>query len=259
MARELRRLLIGPERLAAALRADGGVTLQPEESHYLGRVLRLRSGDPVAVIDGCGSHWQACLGDGGRLEALQRCGAPEPRPHPGLTLALALPRREVELVWRMACELGIDRLQTLRAQRSPVMERQPQQKRWQAVLREATEQCERLWIPQLEPIERTEAWFSHPAGEALSLLATTRHEGLPELEGALGRSGRAEGGPTEIRLAIGPEGGWSPDEERIAEAAGWQPVSLGSTILRSSTAAVAACSRLVAWRLSCASCRAPSP
>jgi 16S rRNA (uracil1498-N3)-methyltransferase len=63
-------------------------------------------------------------------------------------------------------------------------------------------------------------------------------------------------------LAIGPEGGWSPEEEEVAEAAGWTPVSLGDTILRTSTAAVAGLAELVAWRslrLSCPSSPSPSP
>jgi 16S rRNA (uracil1498-N3)-methyltransferase len=54
---------------------------------------------------------------------------------------------------------------------------------------------------------------------------------------------RPDQSPPELRLAIGPEGGWSAEEEEAALAAGWQPVSLGGTILRTSTAAVAA----LAW------------
>jgi 16S rRNA (uracil1498-N3)-methyltransferase len=49
-------------------------------------------------------------------------------------------------------------------------------------------------------------------------------------------------------VAIGPEGGWSPDEEQAALAQGWMAVQLGPTILRTSTAAVAAATLLVNWR-----------
>ena len=51
-------------------------------------------------------------------------------------------------------------------------------------------------------------------------------------------------------VAIGPEGGWSPAEEGLALEQGWQPVSLGTTILRCSTAAVAAAALLSHWRQS---------
>jgi 16S rRNA (uracil1498-N3)-methyltransferase len=49
-------------------------------------------------------------------------------------------------------------------------------------------------------------------------------------------------------MAIGPEGGWSPAEEELAISQGWIPVSLGPTILRSSTAAVTAAALLSHWR-----------
>lgn len=244
MGRELRRLLIDPTRLDGARHGGGRLPLQPAERHYLARVLRLRPGDPVALVDGAGGLWQAVLADGDGLElgaAVQPCTA---APSPALTLALGLPRREVELVWRMATELGIDRLQPLQAQRSSA-ERQPPQERWQAVLREACEQCERLWLPQLEPLVQAATWLGNP-GPGLRLLATTRRPGLPQLEQRLAH---ADVEPTDaVLLAVGPEGGWSPSEEELAIAAGWQPLSLGETILRSPTAAVAAASRLCAWR-----------
>ena len=60
-------------------------------------------------------------------------------------------------------------------------------------------------------------------------------------------------------LAIGPEGGWTGEEEELALAAGWQAVSLGATILRVSTAAVAAAALLSRWRVTCRSCSQPSP
>jgi 16S rRNA (uracil1498-N3)-methyltransferase len=44
----------------------------------------------------------------------------------------------------------------------------------------------------------------------------------------------------ELELAIGPEGGWAPDEEALFDANGWQAVSLGPRILRAETAAITA-------------------
>lgn len=247
MARELRRLLIDPARLAETGAQHGRVPLGREEEHYLSRVLRLRPGDAVTVIDGCGGRWRAQRGEGSWLEALQSEGEPQPQPRPRLCLALALPRQDVELVWRMATELGLDRLQPLQAERCQGQGQRPPLERWSAVVREATEQCERLWMPQLEGVQRAADWLSH-AGDGLRLLATTRTQGLPSMEACLAE--RAQGQPSvaEITLAIGPEGGWSPQEEQLAEAAGWWAVSLGETILRTTTAAVAGASRLVAWR-----------
>lgn len=258
MARELRRLLIDPERLQQRNAAGGRLPLEQGEQHYLARVLRLRGGDPIAVVDGQGSLWQARIGEGPWLEAFaaQIEAAEQPAPRPSLLLALGLPRREVELIWRMATELGIDQLQPLQAARCQPGERAALA-RWQAIVREATEQCERLWLPQLHEPCRASDWLKQST-EGLRLLATTRCEGLPLLEQVLNEADRDRSGT--ISLAIGPEGGWSPEEEQGAIACGWIPVSLDQAILRSATAAVGGAARLAAWRsLSYPSCRGPSP
>lgn len=253
MARERRRLLMAPPRLQAA-DAAARLLLEAEEQHYLHRVLRLRPGEGVELIDGCGGLWQAQLGERGWLERLQSLERQPPPAAPPLTLALGLPRRDVELVWRMATELGVDRLQPLQAERSQVAGQAPLE-RWRSIVREATEQCERLWLPELGEVLPALAWLEQPR-RGPALLATTRRQELPSLEQALERAlapnllvaPAGEAALAGIALAIGPEGGWSPAEEASAEACGWTPVSLGSSILRSSTAAVAAASRLCAWR-----------
>jgi 16S rRNA (uracil1498-N3)-methyltransferase len=280
MTRELRRLLIEPARLAAGSVGDAGaalVALRAEERHYLERVLRYRVGARLAVVDGAGGLWTARLAAGGWLQLeqpaaapLERCGA----PHPELLLALAVPKREVELVWRMATELGADHLQPLVAERC-VRLGTPPLERWRAVVREASEQCERLWLPALEPALPAAPWLvqalagSATVGSAavgspaVGLLATTRRGELPGVPAALSGELTRRGRNTPLRrvcLAIGPEGGWSEAEEAAAEAAGWLPVSLGETILRSATAAVAGMAALASWRsLSSSSFPAPSP
>ena len=260
MARELRRLLIPPGRLrTAAARtgmeaAAGLVELEPEEAHYVARVLRFRHGDRLALIDGEGQLWTATVEQPALLRLEQPLDQPlerASRPSPAITLAMAVPKRDPELVWRMATELGATQLQPLLASRGGVRGTLPLE-RWRTIVREATEQCERLWLPHLaEPVEAM-AWFSTPVvGPAL--LATTRQAGLPTLPELLpdlmpnlptmGLVRQSDPRTAALRLAIGPEGGWSSEEEEAALAAGWQPVSLGSSILRTSTAAVAA----LAW------------
>jgi 16S rRNA (uracil1498-N3)-methyltransferase len=248
MARELRRLLIGPERLPTHGR---GLLLEPPERHYLTRVLRLRPGDRFALTDGAGGLWTACLSAAG-ADLEQPPEAPLERsaaPRPPLTLAVAMPRRDGDVLARMACELGIDRLLPMDAHHSSGAERlRPE--RLAVILREAAEQCERLWLPQLLPLQCAGELLSAPP-EGLGLLATTRAAGLPALESVLDQALLEE--PTRVHqgvvLAIGPEGGWSPAEEQAATAAGWRAVSLGPTILRVSTAAVAGSAALVRWRL----------
>jgi 16S rRNA (uracil1498-N3)-methyltransferase len=275
VTREWRRLLVAPERLAAC---DGRLVLLAAESHYLRRVLRLRGGEQLALLDGRGHLWTARLDlavdggtaktKGGPQELVAALEQPlhqplqvDPAVSPALELAVALPRLDGDGLLRMACELGIDRFTPLQAARSVPLERS-RRERQQAIVREAVEQCERLWLPHLAPEQAALDAFSSclatPPGDAtaeLRLLATTRHQGLPRIEDLLLPSAESltlqatqNGLPQWIRLAIGPEGGWTSDEEQQAVAAGWRLVSLGDTILRTSTAAVLAAGWMAASR-----------
>ncbi|MDP4707776.1 MAG: RsmE family RNA methyltransferase, partial [Cyanobium sp. MAG_237] len=121
MTRDLRRLLITPGRLPAAPSAGAELELERQELHYLSRVLRLRPGDRFAVVDGAGSLWTALLGPADQALLEQPPSSPlafEPSPAPPLQLALALPKRDADVLLRMACELGVDRFTPLQAERS---------------------------------------------------------------------------------------------------------------------------------------------
>jgi 16S rRNA (uracil1498-N3)-methyltransferase len=264
MAREQRRLLIAGDRLAEE------IALTAPEAHYLGRVLRLTSGQGCDVVDGAGHRWSARLEGSDHLRLEQPLAQPleqQPRPDPALTLAVALPRQEVELIWRMATELGIDQLQPLQAERCVVRGRWPQE-RWHTILKEATEQSERLWLPELRDPETAGTWLAQPPA-GLHLLASSRGPHLPHVSAVLRHppppareaTEGEEHDPWRVCLAIGPEGGWSPAEEATAQAHGWLLVSAGPTILRTATAAVATAAWMAGWRalLSSSSCPWQSP
>jgi 16S rRNA (uracil1498-N3)-methyltransferase len=250
VVRELRRLLISPARLVGI---GLELPLEADELHYLRRVLRLREGDRFGLADGAGQLWSASLAGGTAAVLDQPVDAPlqaEARPLLPLELAVALPKRDGELLLRMACELGFDRLTPLRAERS--VQGPINSERCQLILREAVEQCERLWCPELGVLQPAQAYLGQ-APPGLGLLATTRLEGLPLLAAVLEQTNLSSELPSPeltkgVVMAIGPEGGWSPAEEGLAISKGWSPVSLGPTILRSSTAAVAAAALLSHWR-----------
>lgn len=277
----MRRLLIDPQRLELA---EGELRLEAAEVHYLLRVLRLRPGDRLALVDGAGRLWTAGLalaehlaeplvGRRGRAQGEQplvaRLEQPlarplqwQPEPQPSLALAVAMPRRDGDVLLRMACELGIDLFLPLVAARSVAGEGLARE-RAAAILREACEQSERLWQPRVELPQQASQLLAIPAA-GLGLLATTRQAGLQSLDQALNHwQAASSGDPFRsgdlVMLAIGPEGGWTGEEEELALAAGWQAVSLGASILRVSTAAVAAAALLSRWRVTCRSCSQPSP
>ena len=247
MVREQRRLLISRPRLEAA--AGGGFALTAEESRYLTKVLRHGPGDGFAVVDGQGSLWRAVLTGASTAELLSGLGQPDghqPPPQPALVLAVAVVKRDFDLVVRMAVELGVDRLIPLLCERTAV-QGQPRPERWRSIAAEAAEQCERLWLPAIDDPQPLASLLDGgaPSG-ALRLWATTRQAQVPPLADVLDQ--RLDPAPAAVWLACGPEGGWSPAEEQLAQGGGWRPVQLGPTILRSSTAAVAAVAGLADWR-----------
>ena len=241
---ELRRLLVDPARLDRLADGDRQLPLLPDETHYLRRVLRLRSGDPVAVVDGVGGLWTASLLGGDHLEipAEQDLNHRQAPPRPALGLAVVLMRRGTEEWLRMGCELGLDRFQPLTSERR-VAQADHRPQRWAVILREAVEQCERLWSPELADLKSLDDWCPDP--EARVAFAVTREPSAPHAEEWLKR---AADHSRPIWIVIGPEGGWTDRERQLADQRGWQPVSFGASILRSSTAAVHAAVTLASWR-----------
>ena len=238
---ERRRLLIAAQRLAAVETGDPIVPLERSEQHYLRRVLRCRVGDTIDVVDGCGSLWKAPLIRADALQLARPADQIEPASVPRLGLGLALIRRGFEDALRMACELGVDEIQPLRADRStPQAEHRPE--RWATILQEAVEQCERLWLPTLKPACKLAQW---PNSSDPVAVGVTRRADTPALRDWLNQTTNCNG---MVWLLVGPEGGWSNAEEQLSITREWQPVHLGSSILRSSTAAVRGSVELVQWR-----------
>jgi 16S rRNA (uracil1498-N3)-methyltransferase len=104
--------------------------------------------------------------------------------------------------------------------------------RWRRIAREASEQARRVAPPEIaEPVKLSAAL--EPAADLRIVLAETEREvQLTEMLQARPES-------QSLALAIGPEGGWTPDELQTFEQAGWAGASLGGTILRAETAAIA--------------------
>lgn len=249
MVRECRRVLI-PAAQLAALAPDRVLPLSSEHSRYLTRVLRYGPGDRFAVVDGEGRLWEAELLSRSEARLLQAPDQPLQQaapPRPALVLVAAVVKRDFEVLVRMAVELGVDRLIPVLCERTAV-QGQLRPERWRTIAAEAAEQCERLWLPQLDDPTGIDAAQRMPPEGAACFWATTRLEQLPPLETCLAALPSAV---PEVWLACGPEGGWSPAEEEQAAEMGWRAVQLGPTILRSSTAGVAGLARLSGWRAGC--------
>ena len=201
--------------------------LTPEDHHHLARVVRLRGGDPLTVSDGVGG-WRACrFGDDLVIDgAIERV----PRPTVAISIAFALVKgQKPEWVTQKLTELGVDVIRPFVAARSVVRweptKAEANTGRLRRIAREASMQCRRCWLPVVEPL----APFASIASIPGAVLAERNGPPL-----ALGAG----------VVAIGPEGGWAPEER----SAGLATAGLGGHILRADTAAIAAAALLAAAR-----------
>ena len=145
-----------------------------------------------------------------------------------------------------ATELGIARITPILARRTEKHLAQSALKRserWRRIALEASKQSRRTGIPEIDdptPLKQALEQEKSPARILLSETeqTTTLTEALKN--SAAGNS--ADSRPTRIThaIAIGPEGGWTPEEISLFTQHQWQPVTLGPRILRAETAAIAA-------------------
>ena len=223
--------------------AGATVALPPQAEHHALRVLRLRPGDELVLFDGEGGEWPGRLVESGRglRVTLGEWREVEREAPLALTLAQALAVADkMDWVVQKAVELGACAIVPVQAKRSVLRlsgERAGKRLRhWQQVLVSACEQCGRNRLPGLEDVVDLPHFLARPGRETRLLLspgAGMRLTALPRPAGA-------------VTLLVGPEGGFDPDEEASARAAGFQPVSLGPRVLRTETAGLAAIAALMA-------------
>ena len=192
-----------------------------EDEHHLFRVLRARDGEAVSLTDGRGQWRMARIISGAVVPETEILSVPEPEP---LEIFVAIPKADrPEWIVQKLTEIGVTRICWLHTERSVV--------RWNA--ERASKQCDRL------------------SKVAIAAAMQSRRVWLPVVDGPVAASGVLgeivicePGGRTltadDRRLAIGPEGGWSPAEREISA----DQVALGAGILRVETAAVVAASIL---------------
>lgn len=225
----------------ARLTAVGSVVrLDGAEGRHAVAVRRLEVGEPVVLTDGLGSGVAgAVVGVVGK-EALEVRVAElltEPAPERAIVVVQALPKGDRgELAVELMTEVGVDEVVPWAASRCITQWKGDRGLKalgkWRATAREAGKQSRRLRFPVVrEPMStRQVAELLSGAG-----LGAVLHE-----EGALPLASADLPGSGPLVLVVGPEGGVSPDElARFAEA-GAAPYRLGSTVLRTSTAGVAA-------------------
>jgi 16S rRNA (uracil1498-N3)-methyltransferase len=150
---------------------------------------------------------------------------------------------KMDWVVQKATELGVRMIVPLEAGRSVVHLRPDrlagQLARWRRIALEAAQQSEQWVIPTITHPRSLQEICSVPEPAMVSLFLAERYDGA-----GLGDIPLPSDADTTVLLLIGPEGGWTKEETLMAEQAGCKPITLGSSILRAETAAIAAISIL---------------
>ncbi|MQM28193.1 16S rRNA (uracil(1498)-N(3))-methyltransferase [Glycomyces albidus] len=216
----------------------GGFTLDGPEGHHAADVQRLQPGETLLLSDGAGTVASARVTHAERgllrLEILDRRTLPAPDPK--LTVVQALPKGDRgERAVQMLTEIGVDEVIPWAASRSIVQWKGPRgdkaRAKWEATAREASKQARRAHLARVAELHTTKQLVQR-LREAAQVVVLHEEATLPLSQIEPAASG-------EIALVIGPEGSISPDELAALAEFG-EPVRLGDTVLRTSTAGPAA-------------------
>ncbi|MCP9235439.1 16S rRNA (uracil(1498)-N(3))-methyltransferase [Lewinella sp. JB7] len=213
----------------------GRHALRETEAIHAARVLRRREGDTIDLVDGRGGWYSGLILDISKRHCtldVQLVRREDQRSSHALTLLVAPPKNIDRFEWILekATELGVDRIQPIFTEHS--QRTRLRTDRLQRVIESAMKQSLKAWLPQLpEPVSFVEAMQTKsPSRKYLAYLGEQGSRLLHQmiLPG------------TNVEVAIGPEGGFSPAEADMARDHGWTFASLGPHRLRTETAAIAA-------------------
>ncbi|MGN6474241.1 MAG: 16S rRNA (uracil(1498)-N(3))-methyltransferase [Mycobacteriales bacterium] len=220
----------------------GHITLDGPEGHHAADVRRIRVGETIWLTDGAGARCEGVVDvvRRGGLDVTVTGVVEEPAPSPRLVAVQALAKggRDEAAVAAMT-EVGVDEIVAWSASRSIAKATERTAAKWQATADAAARQARRTWWPTVVgPLGLSDVVSKVAAADVALLLHESAEELFVDIDLA---------GVREVLIVVGPEGGITDDEALAMTDAGAHAVRLGSTVLRSSTAGVAAlaaiCSR----------------
>jgi 16S rRNA (uracil1498-N3)-methyltransferase len=225
------------------------IVLSDTNQRHATQVLRLKKGDAVTLFNGRGGEFSAYIDQANKsgttvlVSAYHDTGRESPL---SIELAQAVCVNEkMDWIIQKAVELGATRIQPVSTARSIVHlsgERaSKRQQHWQKIAVSACEQCGRNYVPHVSPLMTLPEWLSRKKVDKspndLSLMLSTT--ATQSLHGIAKPSADAN-----LALVIGPEGGFTPEEEAAVLHTSFIPVRLGKRILRTESAALAAIAAL---------------
>lgn len=227
---------------------DATLTLTDDEAHHLGRVMRIRVGERIELINGSGQLGQALVEQVEKRQVLLHLQEVinTPPPQHQIILAQALPRiNRLDTIVEKGTELGITHLWLFPGQRSEKDELSTNQlQRVHALTISALKQCGRLYLPKIELKPPLAKWDFLPCPSFFGDL----NEGAPPFLKAWSAAP-----DKDILFVVGPESGLTPEEIKRLKTLGATGVRLHQNILRTDTAPLVALS-LIAHQQLCGLC-----
>ena len=222
------------------------VTLPPDESHHLARVLRVEAGQELTLFDGEGTRAEGLIESVSKKEVTVRVTSRESIAPPAVEItliqAVCKPDR-FEMILQKATELGVRTIQPVITQNASL----PQGKidkmieRGEAIIRNAAQQCGTAWLPSFQGVEKMPSIFP-TLGNYHVVFVGSLHEGASPFHEVFQK---LENSPIKsAAILIGPEGDFTAEEVNAAVESGAIPVTFGTQILRTETAAIFALSVL---------------
>jgi 16S rRNA (uracil1498-N3)-methyltransferase len=216
--------------------------LTGKHAEHLARVLRARIGQEFDIAAGGQIRRGSITAVSEDRVEFQLAEVVPANAFTSITLLLAIFKFDrMEWAIEKCTELGVARVVPIIARRTDrhlAAAAAKRAERWRRIARQASEQSRRIAPPSISAPVRVKDAVALPATPGI-LLAES--EGQLHLKDALQMHSPNE----DLVLAIGPEGGWTEEEVALFVAAGWVPASLGHTVLRSETAAIAATAMVV--------------
>ncbi len=213
--------------------------------HQVFRVLRLKSGERIFLIDGQGLKFECSIKHINKnyiyLDILQKIECTTSKKRIIIAQSLLTKKEKMELIFQKCSELGVAGFQILNAEKSTA-KYQPNFPRWQKIIIEAIEQSQRCFLPKIDfnIITLTQINQNYPQFRKIFLEPNiTNSFSFVDFLKSLHQD--------NLLICIGPEQGWSHFEKDFAKTNKWDIININDGILRAETAAIVACGILKAF------------
>lgn len=214
---------------------SSSVKITGPELNYLKNVLRAKKGDRITLFDGKGNFAEGEISEVSRnqigIEIKQKkMKMKTESPLKSILVQGILKGQKMDMVVQKATELGVSIIQPVMTVRTEVRETRKVE-RWRKIAAEASKQCGRAVIPRIEEPLPFDDFMNEFAGDGIIFW----EEGGESIKNFKVKS-------DTLAIAVGPEGGFTPDEVALAVEKGFYTATLGPRILRAETASITALS-----------------